>query len=371
MIHKIVKLTLNLLLVLATGFAGNSAIAQSRINILAADSINSFRSVANADTIVFNPALTYGTLTDIDGNIYKTITIGKQTWMAENLKTTHFNDKTKIPNETNSLAWPTLTTPAYCWYNNDSVAYKATYGALYNWQAANTAKLAPVGWHVSSEGEWVTLANYLIANGYNYDGNTVNQKYAKSLASAAGWPPSTSPGSVGKTDFPEKRNATGFTAMPGGMLNSSGTFSYVSNFGFWWTSTDQSDKLAWSEYMFTNYVTVIPGNDMKSCGFSVRCMKDSVSTTEVKPLDSKAGSNLAIYPNPVISELHISFETPKSGEVQAEIIDLLGKVLYRQIINSQNGTNRVSIPVIKLPTGLYLFRLQTCNQSETIKFYKR
>ena len=351
-------------------FASHIVSGQSKITIQAAYNINSTRSFANADTIVFNPDLTYGTLTDVDGNIYKTITIGKQTWMAENLKTTRFNDKTEIPNEINSLAWPALTTPSYCWYNNDSSANKATYGALYNWKAASTEKLAPAGWHVSSEEEWTVLANFLIANGYNFDGTTVNQKYAKSLASAAGWPPSTSPGSVGKTDYPEKRNATGFTAMPGGMLNSSGTFSYISNFGFWWTSTEWNDKLAWSGYMFTNYITVIPGNDMKSCGFSVRCVKDSVSTTGVGILGSKGSSGFTLYPIPAHDQLQITFEALMPGDVQIEIIDLHGVVLEHQILSSQNGSNHATIPVEHLLPGLYLFRLLSGNTSKTIQFIK-
>ena len=98
-----------------------------------------------------NPDLKYGSVSDIDGNEYKTIQIGTQEWMAENLKTTKYNDGNSIPNVTDIIEWSNLTTGAYCWYNNDAAANKATYGALYNWFAVNTDKLCPTNWHVPSD----------------------------------------------------------------------------------------------------------------------------------------------------------------------------------------------------------------------------
>ena len=96
------------------------------------------------------------TVTDIDGNVYNTVKIGTQTWMVENLKTTRFNDGTAIPNVTDASAWNALTTPGYCWYDNNE-ANKATYGALYNWYAVNTGKLAPASWHVATDADWKKL----------------------------------------------------------------------------------------------------------------------------------------------------------------------------------------------------------------------
>ena len=84
----------------------------------------------------------WAALSDADGNVYTTVTIGAQTWMVQNLKTTTYNDGTSIPLVTDSIAWFNLYTPGCCWYNND-VANKATYGALYNWYTVNTGKLAP------------------------------------------------------------------------------------------------------------------------------------------------------------------------------------------------------------------------------------
>jgi uncharacterized protein (TIGR02145 family) len=118
-------------------------------------------SFTTSDEIIFNPSLTYGEVSDIDGNYYKTIQIGSQIWMAENLKTTRYNDGSNIPLVTDNTAWSNLTTPGYCWYNNDAATYKNVYGALYNWYAVNTGKLCPSGWHVPSEYEWTLLVNYL------------------------------------------------------------------------------------------------------------------------------------------------------------------------------------------------------------------
>jgi hypothetical protein len=101
-------------------------------------------------------------VTDIDGNIYSTVTIGTQTWMKQDLKTTRYNDGAAIPLVTDNTAWAALTTPGYCLYNNTNNADSIrTFGALYNWYAVNTGKLAPTGWHVATDAEWTTLTTYL------------------------------------------------------------------------------------------------------------------------------------------------------------------------------------------------------------------
>jgi hypothetical protein len=96
-----------------------------------------------------------GKINDIEGNTYKTIGIGKQIWMAENLRSTKFNDSTDIPNIADSLHWSNLTDPGYCWYNNDTTM-RIPYGALYNWYTVNSGILCPTGWHIPTEEEWIT-----------------------------------------------------------------------------------------------------------------------------------------------------------------------------------------------------------------------
>ena len=100
--------------------------------------------------------------------------------MAENLKTTKFKDGTPIPDVTDETDWAGLSTPGYCWHNNN-IDNKNTYGALYNWFTVSTGNLCPSGWHVATHDEWTTLVDYLIANGYNYDGTTTGNKIAKAL----------------------------------------------------------------------------------------------------------------------------------------------------------------------------------------------
>ena len=157
------------------------------------------------------------TVTDIDGNIYNTVTIGVQTWMKENLKTTQYNDGTSIPLVPDDSIWAGLNTPAYCWNENNEKSYKNTYGALYNWFAVNTGKLCPEGWHVSTDSDWTTMGNYLIANGYNYNGRTTANEYGKVLASDTGWSSSSINCAIGSDHYPDKRNSTGFSALPGGI----------------------------------------------------------------------------------------------------------------------------------------------------------
>lgn len=218
--------------------------------------------------------------TDADGNNYKVVRIGTQTWMAENLKTTKYNDGTSIPYVTDKTIWTALSTPAYCWYINNATTYKNTYGALYNWYTVNTAKLAPTGWHVPTDAEWTTLENYLMANDFNFDATTTNNYYAKSLAATTNWMIDSYfpyPGTVGN-DL-SKNNSTGFSALPGAYRDATnGSFTIVSTNCHWWTitegSTNGSTNSAWRRGMWFDKIDVDRYGDNKAYGFSVRCIKD-------------------------------------------------------------------------------------------------
>ena len=236
--------------------------------------------------IVFNSGLTYGEVTDIDNNTYKTIQIGTQTWMAENLKTTRYNDGSGIPLVTDSLDWTNLTSPGYCWYKNDESTYKDAYGALYNWYCINTDKLCPEGWHVPTDAEWSTMEIYLQNNGYNYDGildtdnnRSTNNKMAKSLASTNGWlmvsGTSGFDGVIGRTDYPDKRNASGFTAIAASRRDNFARFlSNGYNCDFW-CSTETGTGTAYNRTMRWNQVDVLRYSAVdKKQGFSIRCVKD-------------------------------------------------------------------------------------------------
>jgi len=218
-------------------------------------------TISGNRTLVANYTISTGDLkvTDADGNIYSTVTIGTQVWFAENLKTTKYKDGTTIPLVTDGEAWGALSTPGYCWYNNDATTYKSTYGALYNWYTVNTLKLCPTGWHVPDNAEWWTLTTYL--GGENVAGGKLKETGTTHWAS-----PNT-----GAT------NETGFTAVPGGSRDGGGPFMYIGYFGglgYWWSSTEYSTTNAWSRYMYSNLSIVYIFNNDKQNGFSVRCLRD-------------------------------------------------------------------------------------------------
>ena len=214
-------------------------------------------------TIVATP-----TVTDANGNVYHTITIGTQVWMVENLKTNKYNDGTAIPLVTDNSVWATLSSPAHCFYNNDVTTYKNTYGALYNWYAVNTGKLAPTGWHIPTDAEWTTLENYVRANP-GTSGSVV-----KALAATTNWNSSTFPGAIGY-DL-TKNNSSGFSAFPGGLRGNGGEFGNLSINGFWWSSTGYDTDSAWIRYMEYDYVngSMIRYGNYGQAGYSVRCVRD-------------------------------------------------------------------------------------------------
>lgn len=236
-------------------------------------------------TITFN----FIACTDGGGNHYPVVQIGSakgdgdlsedkgvQTWMAENLKAVKYNDGTNIPLVTDATAWLYLTSPGYCWYNNDETGYKDLYGGLYNYHAVKTGKLCPAGWHVPSQDEWITMMDYLIANGFNYDGTTTGNKISKALASTSGWKFNTQPGTPGNTDYPSKRNASGFTSMPGGYRVSmtGAPFSKAGEYSYWWTSTERPTSYAYYRLIMFNTPDVTTFDYNVKMGMSVRCIKD-------------------------------------------------------------------------------------------------
>ncbi|MDD4258167.1 MAG: FISUMP domain-containing protein [Bacteroidales bacterium] len=209
-----------------------------------------------------------------DGKVYKTVTIGEQVWMAENLA--------YLPNvvgpRTGSFTEPHYY--VYDFFGGTVAAAKATtryqtYGVLYNWPAALTA--CPPGWHLPSDAEWTQLEEYLIANGYNYDGTTTGDKIAISLASANEWYSSTHTGAIGNNNaaYDAYRNKSGFTALPGGYRDRNGEFDYVGSYGRWWSSTQNNTNNAWYRRLHYNYSYVFRDYYyVKDYGFSVRCLRD-------------------------------------------------------------------------------------------------
>jgi uncharacterized protein (TIGR02145 family) len=214
------------------------------------------------------------TLTDVDGNVYPVIRIGNQLWITENFRTTKYNDGTAIPLVTDSSIWPKMTTPGYCYYNNTTNADSITmFGALYNWYTVNTGKFAPAGWHVPNYDDWVTLQNYLIQHGFNFDGTTTNNKIAKALAAKSAWIIYSDPGVIGN-DL-TKNNSSGFSALPGGYRsNGDGSFSHIGNDCFFWSTLETDTLGAFSRSLDADDYRFVFNSYLKCYGLSVRLVKD-------------------------------------------------------------------------------------------------
>jgi len=198
------------------------------------------------------------TVMDIDGNIYHTINIGKQKWMAENLIVTHYNDETNIPLETDNDKWSKMTTGAYCVSEINKKNYIDTYGVLYNFYAViDSRELCPDGWHVPTAQEWETLIDYLGG------------------AKIAGGQMKKTDSNLWKVTIRNANNNSGFSAIPAGGRGRFGGIEEIGNYATWWSSTTEDSIYSWhwGLYPDKNEIRFNPGH--KASGFSVRCIKDN------------------------------------------------------------------------------------------------
>jgi len=206
-----------------------------------------------------NPAPT--SVTDVEGNVYPAVTIGTQTWMAVNLKTTKYKNGTAIPHVTDQSAWNDLESPAYCMHENNS-ANLNQYGLLYNYYAVATGNLCPTGWRMPTDADWYTLENHIDPSINNP--NATNDRgvdAGRKLKANNGWN--------------QNGNGTdtyGFTALPGGTRSLLGSFHYIGDYGYWWTSSTFNDFNAHGRSMFWNNHKIRRDNFPKNNAFSVRCI---------------------------------------------------------------------------------------------------
>ena len=195
-------------------------------------------------------------VSDVDGNTYNVVIIDTKVWMAENLKTTRYNDGTPILLVTDSNEWINLSSPAYCWYDNDSATYASTFGAMYNWYTAHTGDLCPAGWHVPDDSEWNALIDHL--GGEDLAGGKLKETGTTHWSS-----PNTG-----------ASNESSFTALPSGFRSAvSGDFKSVGEVGGWWSATGNEDAVGngWSTYYLD---TKVYHEGYKRMGSAVRCVKD-------------------------------------------------------------------------------------------------
>jgi uncharacterized protein (TIGR02145 family) len=198
---------------------------------------------------VHNPNLTYGTMTDQEGNVYKTIVIGTQEWMAENLNTSIYRNGDAIPTDLDDVEWSVTTSGAWVYYNNDA-SYGCPYGKLYNWYTCVDARqLCPVGWHVPTDAEWTVLTSYL--GGEDVAG-----------------------GKMKTTGTFSATNSSGFSGAPGGSRYYYGEYYYIGDGGWWWSSSQYDTDRGWYRFLYSSGGFASRGSDPKRSGSSVRCLRD-------------------------------------------------------------------------------------------------
>lgn len=198
-------------------------------------------------------------VTDIDGNVYRTVRIGAQVWMAENLRVTHYRNGEPIANVTDVSAWDTLSTGAYCEYGN-YIDMAAIHGRLYNWRAVDSsAGIAPEGWHVPSDEEWMQLEKYL--------------GMSDSMVNLTDWRGVDQGKTLKDTSF-NGTNDFGFSAIAGGYLSVTGTFELLVTTAYIWSDTEQDEEYSWYRHFQYNRNNIKRWYALKGHGFSVRCVRD-------------------------------------------------------------------------------------------------
>ena len=215
----------------------------------------------DVENAIQNPTSGYGpNITDVEGNSYKTVTIGTQTWMAENLKVSKYNDGTTIPNISDNTQWQNSTTGAWSYYNND-VTNNAKYGKLYNWYAVSKTSngnknVCPTGWHVPTDAEWSVLTDYL-------GGESVAGGKMKEVGTTSWNSPNT-----------DATNTSLFSALPGGGRSYGGDYGVIGGYGYWWSYTEKDTSSAWYRYLGGTGGFADRNSYNKRNGLSVRCLMD-------------------------------------------------------------------------------------------------
>lgn len=213
-------------------------------------------------------------ISDIEGNYYKIVKIGEQYWMAENLKTTKYNDGTDIPLILDDSTWNWTKRHGFSYYDHNPDSIDAYYGPRYNSFVGvdtNQLKVCPSGWKIPSKSDWLELMDFLENNGFGYGGS--GDDIGKALASKTGWvvTPQHHSGLVG--DYPEENNSSGFNGFPGGKREVFGYFEKLTAVGYWWSSTIEAAAVWAYDLPFSHdkgYLQVQPRN----AGLSIRCIKN-------------------------------------------------------------------------------------------------
>jgi len=277
-----------------------------------------------------------------DGNSYTSVTISSQTWLGENLKTTKFNDGTPIPNVKDDVAWASLSTPGYCWYDNDST-HKTPYGAMYNWYTVGknnngNKNVCPIGWHVPTDAEFMTLANNL--GGIGVAGSKMQETGTTHWYSA---------------NAAYANNSSGFSAVGAGYRSTMpGMQWFMAIWGYtaYW-NTDQKNV----------YIQADAGlhfdSHLLTYGFSVRCIKDIANEIT----ESKTSNSCYLYPNPNNGEFTLIFNNPNNLSIQISIVTITGETVFETKSNKETFNYNSE----KLQSGIYIVTVKGENVTHISK----
>jgi uncharacterized protein (TIGR02145 family) len=304
-----------------------------------------------------------GTATDQDGNTFEWINYGTQDWAIEDAKVVTYRDGTTIPQVTDASKWDNQLsrTNAWCYYNNDPTKRKLYNGYAFTGKHDTDPytpykELAPEGWRVPTEADWTVLKNYLIENGYNFDGTTTGNKIAKAMASTTGWNSSTTTGAPGNNQ--SLNNSSGFNATPGGMRNNDGTFLYkvgaaaVNFWGIRKESVTTGFPFAGHVGLANNYIILSNLGDLDSgYGFSVRFVRDA-STASINDYSNA----ITIYPNPTTSIVTIQGDK----EYNIEVYDMAGNKVMALTGNNINMEH--------LSTATYIVKATDKSNNEELTY---
>ncbi len=298
-------------------------------------------------------------VTDIDGNAYHVITIGNQTWMVENLKTTKYRNGDLIGSTSSIYTDITYNvSPKYQWACNGVESNVPIYGRLYTWYATtDSRKIAPEGWHVPVNNEWTELENYLIANGYNYDGTKTDNKILKSLCSTTLWNYNSTNGSPANNMI--TNNSSAFTIYPAGYRGFSGNYYLLGDWFAFWTADEFSTSNAYTRYNGIGSISLNKRNDDKKFGFSVRCIKNTKPTivtnsaTSIKSASFRLNGTVVFDGGDGVTESGFCYANDKTPDINDN------KTISNSLISSSFSADVDSL----IPNTEYLVRAYSINKN--------
>ena len=282
--------------------------------------------------IYFSSITCAQTVSDGEGNIYNTTTIGNQVWLAENLRSTKFSNGNTINLIQDSIQWSSQSSAAYCFYNNNA-SYINPYGNLYNWYTVNDSRnICPSGYHVPNTSEWDELVNYL-------GGSALAGGKLKQIGFSYWLSPNT-----------DADNTSGFSALGSGWrANNNGTYENLQFMCYLWSTTAQSLNDADIVLIGYDSPACYSSSTNKLTGLPVRCLQNS-GTTNLKDLKK---IEIELHPNPVTDKLVLKTSNQMIG-ANYSIYDYTGKIIYSGIITSQNTIINTS----DLNSGIYLINFE-------------